>query len=221
MNAPKPDGNLPAYYARRANEYERIYAKPERQQDLVSLSRLLPGLLAGQDVLEIACGTGYWTSLIAESARSILATDINQDVLEIARHKDFPNQNVSFQIADAYALAGLPGRFSAGFAGFWWSHVPKQRLSGFLDGLHAKLRPGASVVFLDNNYVEGSSTPIARRDSDGNTYQKRQLENGDAFEVLKNFPSGSDLRASVNAPADQVEVTQLTYYWCLRYTLRG
>ena len=57
-------------------------------------------------------------------------------------------------------------------------------------------------MFLDNNYVEGSSTPIARRDSDGNTFQKRTLEDGAEFEVLKNFPTGTELCASVNGTAD-------------------
>src|SRR5712692_10327984 len=56
------------YYARRAVEYERVYAKPERQDDLARLRRLLQADLAGHDVLEIACGTGYWTTAIAETA---------------------------------------------------------------------------------------------------------------------------------------------------------
>ena len=220
MNAMKHASNLPDYYARRAGEYEKIFAKPERQADLACLRTLLPGLFAGRDVLEVACGTGYWTPLISGSARSILATDINEEVLEIARHKTYPKHNVEFRIADAYKLANVTGHFSAGFAGFWWSHISKQRLSHFLACFHSKLCPGALAVFLDNNYVEGSSTPIARRDSEGNTYQKRKLEDGAEFEVLKNFPKGNELCASVNEPADGVEVTQFKYYWCLRYMLR-
>ncbi len=220
MNAMKHASNLPDYYARRAGEYEKIFAKPERQPDLAGLRTLLPGLFAGRDVLEVACGTGYWTRVISGSARSILATDINQEVLEIARLKTYPNHNVTFQIAEAYTLANVTGRFSAGFAGFWWSHIPKQRLSLFLDCFHSKLCPGASAVFLDNNYVEGSSTPIARRDRDGNTFQQRKLEDGAEFEVLKNFPNGTELCASVNASAHDAEVTQFKHYWCFRYTLR-
>src|SRR5213593_4326772 len=116
MNAMKPAGNLPDYYARRAGEYEKIFAKPERQADLAGLRKLLPGLFADRDVLEIACGTGYWTPLISGSARTILATDINEEVLEIARHKTYPNHNVEFRIADAYALANVTGRCAAGSA---------------------------------------------------------------------------------------------------------
>src|SRR6266545_1931517 len=120
MNAMKPADNLPDYYARRAGEYEKIFGKPERQSDLASLRTLLPGLFAGRDALEIACGTGYWTPLISGSARAVLATDINEEVLEIARHKNHPKHNVEFKIADAYTLANVSGRYSAGFAGFWW-----------------------------------------------------------------------------------------------------
>ena len=71
--------DLVEYYARRANEYERIYQKPERQTDLASLRKLFRQALAKHDVLEIACGTGYWTQIIAETAKSITATDINSD----------------------------------------------------------------------------------------------------------------------------------------------
>ncbi len=220
MNGAQPTSNLPDYYARRAGEYETIYAKAERQPDLARLRTLLSGLFGGRDVLEIACGTGYWTPVISESARSVLATDINEEVLAIARHKTYPNRNVEFKIADAYSLANVTCRFSAGFAGFWWSHVPRQRLGCFLDCFHSRLCPGARVVFLDNNYVQGSSTPIARRDAEGNTFQKRRLEDGTEFEVLKNFPTESELRACVSAPAEEIELIPFKYYWCFRYTAR-
>ncbi|PIF90927.1 hypothetical protein CLU86_1824 [Acidovorax sp. 62] len=49
------------YYAARAKEYDQIYAKPTRQADLRQMEAWLPTVLAGRNVLEIACGTGYWT----------------------------------------------------------------------------------------------------------------------------------------------------------------
>ena len=39
--------SLADYYARRAAEYERIYAKPERQADLAALRSRIAGLFAG------------------------------------------------------------------------------------------------------------------------------------------------------------------------------
>ena len=75
--------DLVTYYAKRAAEYEAIYQKPERQSDLRELENLLRRDFAGRNVLEIACGTGYWTERVASVADSIVALDINESVLEI------------------------------------------------------------------------------------------------------------------------------------------
>ena len=40
---------------------------------------------AGAKVFEVACGTGYWTEVLARSAASVFATDINDEVLAVAR----------------------------------------------------------------------------------------------------------------------------------------
>ena len=65
------------YYARRAAEYEDVYRKPERQSDLVRLTERLAAAFPGMDVLEVACGTGYWTRRLAKSARRIVASDVS------------------------------------------------------------------------------------------------------------------------------------------------
>jgi len=62
------------YYNRRVLEYESIYHVPERQPDLDDLRTRLSNHFAGSAVLDIACGTGYWTQFIAKSAKSITAT---------------------------------------------------------------------------------------------------------------------------------------------------
>ncbi|HEX6535501.1 MAG TPA: class I SAM-dependent methyltransferase [Gemmatimonadaceae bacterium] len=212
--------DLAGYYARRAREYERIYEKPERRTDLAALRRVLPTFFTGRDVLEVACGTGWWTQTLFLSARSIVAVDINAEVLEIARAKPHPESRVRFVLGDAFALDEIEGRFDGAFSGFWWSHVELRRLRDFLGALHARLAPGARVVHVDNRYVEGSSTPIARRDEAGNTYQIRTLDGGDTFEVLKNFPEADEVRAALDGIADDVHVVELDYYWFVTYVTR-
>jgi SAM-dependent methyltransferase len=192
---------LQSYYRRRAGEYEAIYAKPERQADLAALRRLIPQRLRGRRVLEIACGTGYWTEQIAPAAREVVATDAVEETMQLARGKSYPPGRVRFVQQDAYDLGPQLGTFDAALAVFWWSHVPKQRMAEFLGSLHARLEPGAIVLFMDNLYVEGSSTPITERDADGNTYQRRRLADGSESLVLKNFPAETD------------RVEKLQYYW--------
>ena len=210
---------MEAYYARRAREYEKIYDKPERQADLARLREDIPALFRGQRVLEIACGTGYWTPLIAEAASSVLAVDFSDETLQVARAKAYPKGNVVFQQGDAYALPAWPERFSASYAGFWWSHVPLERLDAFLAGLHARLAPEARVAFMDNLYVEGSSTPLARKDAAGNTYQERRLADGSRHEVLKNFPEPGELEARLGRAGTEVKVTRYEYYWLATYRI--
>jgi demethylmenaquinone methyltransferase/2-methoxy-6-polyprenyl-1,4-benzoquinol methylase len=209
--------NLAGYYAKRAAEYERIYEKPERQEDLTTLRSLLRETLKGRDVLEVACGTGYWTQVAAQTARSIFATDVNEEVLQIARSKDCGTSKVRLEKRDAFDLAGISGKFDAGLAAFWWSHLKKSQVRDFLLHFHGKLTPGARVVFIDNNYVPGSSTPISRTDEEGNTYQERALENGSKYEVLKNFPNEAELETVLDGLAGNLKLVKLTYYWFLSY----
>jgi SAM-dependent methyltransferase len=192
--------SMAAYYAARAAEYERVYAKPERQADLRRLEAWLPGCLAGRRVLEIAAGTGWWTVHGARDAAFWLATDCNPETLAIARAKPAMPRSVRFATADAYTLAELGSqRFDAAFAGFWWSHVPKARLAAWLDGLFARLEPGAPVVFIDNRFVPGSSTPIAEVDAAGDHWQHRRLDDGSHHRVLKNHPTQDEVEAVLGA----------------------
>lgn len=208
---------LAGYYAKRATEYERIYAKPERQDELAALKTRMRRMFTGRKVLELACGTGYWTEVIAPGAAQVTAVDINEEVLRIARAKSYPEQRVSFLQGDCYAPPVSGRLHDALFAGFWWSHVALGKLDSFLATMLLSIRPGGLIAFLDNNYVEGSSTPVSRRDEDGNSYQLRTLEDGSRHEVLKNFPAEGDLiqRAAKHGWGANVEL--LKHYWFLSF----
>jgi demethylmenaquinone methyltransferase/2-methoxy-6-polyprenyl-1,4-benzoquinol methylase len=74
------------------------------------------------------------------------------------------------------------------------------------------------MVFLDNRYVEGSNIPVARRDSQGNTYQTRKLENdGSLYEVLKNFPDDGELIRNASAHGTGAKVEDFKHFWLLTW----
>jgi demethylmenaquinone methyltransferase/2-methoxy-6-polyprenyl-1,4-benzoquinol methylase len=130
---------------------------------------------------------------------------------------------MSFSRADAFALPDELGKFEGAFVGFFWSHIPRAEIQRFLRSLHRRLAPGAVVLILDNRFVTGSSTPLSRRDpSSADTYQMRTLNDGSTHEVLKNFPSESELRGALaDHPATDVRFESLEYFWTLQYRWAG
>jgi SAM-dependent methyltransferase len=212
--------SLGDYYADRAAEYDEVYTKPERQGDLSTLKQLLPPLVAGQRVLEIAAGTGYWTQVLATTAAAITATDVNAETIAIAAQRDYGPAPVSLRTADAYRLDTVPGEFDLVFCGFWWSHLRRADIPRFLAGVRDRTGPGTRLVLTDNRYVPGSSTPISRTDPDGDTYQRRKLADGREYEVIKNFPTQEQLTADLSATASDLKWTGLEYFWLAACALR-
>ncbi len=217
---PEPGSESLGYYSARAREYEAIYDKPERQPDLQRLALLLRETLSGRSVLELACGTGYWTERFAPVATRVSAYDLSDEVLAIARTKAVPPGRVHFGKSDVYALPKPPFPCDAAVAGFWWSHIPKARIREFLAGLHDRLEPGAMVVFFDNRFVPGNNTRISRTSETEDTFQIRRLGDGSTHEVMKNFPSREDLLAAIAPDAVEPEIVELTFFWFLRYRLK-
>jgi len=208
---------LAAYYAQRAAEYERIYAKPERQAELAVVKARMRKMFTGRKVLELACGTGYWTEVIAPAAAQVTAVDINEEVLQIARTKRYPEQRVSFLQGDCYAPPVTGRTHDALFAGFWWSHVALAKLDAFLETVVLAVSPGGFMAFLDNNYVEGASTPISRRDEGGNSYQQRTLEDGSLFVLKKTAPTESELIQRASRHGWGANVGLFQHYWLLTW----
>jgi SAM-dependent methyltransferase len=204
---------LGEYYQQRAAEYDAVYDKPERQDDLAQLRRQLPPLVAGKRVLEIAAGTGYWTEVLAATAPSIMATDLNAETIAIAAQRQYGQADVTMRTADAYQLDAVPGDFDLVFCGFWWSHVGRAGIPRFLAGLRARVGPGTSLILLDSRYVAGSNYPITRTGPDGDTYQQRRLADGREYEVLKNFPDREEVAAALAGVATELTWTEFTYYW--------
>jgi 2-polyprenyl-3-methyl-5-hydroxy-6-metoxy-1,4-benzoquinol methylase len=203
-----------AYYNDRAKEYDKVYLNPLEQDDLSVSSSIFQTLFAQKTVLEIACGTGYWTEQMAKTAHSIHATDINEQLIDMARERPIQG-NVTFEIADMYSLASSQ-KYDAVFGGFIWSHILLQDLDLLLDKLQSHLKSNGVIAFMDSNCVEGTNhdiKKISKTDEFGNTYQIRNLENGSTHLVLKNFPTKDFLHQKLSRISSEIDYKQLEYYW--------
>jgi len=211
--------NLLEYYAQRSAHYEDIYQRAEHQADLHELTTQLRALLADKNVLEVACGTGYWTERYAAQCHSVLATDGNAAMLKIAQAKPGLQQAaVKFQSCDAFRLP--EGKFDACVAGFWWSHVMRSGQTPFLEGVQKACGTGALLVLFDDCSIEGERVPTARTDLEGNTYQIRRLPDGSRHEVIKNYPTDSALRKKLTTYARDIRIVRNPHFWMLTCVLR-
>lgn len=61
-------------------------------------------IAAGKDVLDIACGEGYGSALMATRAKSVVGVDISDDAVAHARGRYQQHQNLRFVAGSATAI---------------------------------------------------------------------------------------------------------------------
>lgn len=208
------------FYAKIASNHDRIYDRAERQEDLAAMRGHVAEVLRGHTVLELACGTGYWTRIIAETADKVVATDINPEMIAMAQLRKLAPGKVTLRVADARDLPADIGDFTAVFIGFWWSHVKREEYERFLAQLKARVGKDVLVVMIDDAYVEGSSETVARTDLEGNTYQIRSAPDGERYEIPKTYPSDSALRKKLASSVREIKIVRNEYYWMLSCRLK-
>jgi len=217
------------YYDKRAAEYEQIYYRddPVRLHELAEITTAMRNTLGGLDVLEIACGTGYWTQRLAGAVHSITATDASSQMLDIARAKGLP-ESVSLLQADAYDLSTVTGAFDGCLATFWFSHIPKARLQEFLDGLHSRLSQGsrneaagngARVFMADNCNQPGVGGDLVELPGSADTFKRRYLSDGSEHMVLKNYYDRDQLASIFNPVSRNIAIHVGECYWWVSYDI--
>jgi ubiquinone/menaquinone biosynthesis C-methylase UbiE len=214
---------LAKYYALLGEALEDKYLEPDMDEDIDDMSIHLGNVLAGHTVLELGCGTGFWTEVAAESAKSVLAVDINASLVEIARQRQMAegaDGKVSFRVADALDLPEDIGSFSAVLVSFLWSHLTKAEQERLLATLKKRLGKDVLLVILDDAFVEGFSETIARTDAEGMTYQILTTPEGERLEVPKSYQSDSALRKRLGTVAKEIKIERIEFFWILTCRLK-
>jgi ubiquinone/menaquinone biosynthesis C-methylase UbiE len=209
---------LVEYYEKNASAIERDYQAPERQQELAQLRARVQQLLKGHAVLELACGAGYWTSVLAEVCDTVLATDISPGMIELARRRNLPADVVQLGVADALALPADLGAYKAVFIGFLWSNLRRDEQDHLLAELRKRIGKDVLLVLVDEGLAEGE--PVARTDAQGNTYQILTAPDGERYEVPKNDPTDSALRKRLAPAAREIRIERLEHYWLVSCRLK-
>ena len=210
---------MAAYYRERAAEYDAFYQVNGFRDELHRLKAWLAKHVRGRTVLEVAAGTGYWTKVAAGAAATVTATDINPGVLAIAGKRRL-GRNVVVQVADAYRLPEFASLFDVGMAHLWWSHLPNERQGAFLSQFVSRLQSRATLLMIDQNDVPGLGGLLFKWDRWGNRCELRPLDNGNVYEIVKNYPTDAELKSALARLCDSVQILRMRYFWALSARIR-
>ena len=103
----------------------------------------------GRKVLELGCGTGYFTRELATTGADITAIDISPELLEVAR-RDCPQRNVTFEIQNAYALSYADDTFDSVIGSSVLHHL---EIDNALHEIQRVLKPGGLIYFTEPNMM--------------------------------------------------------------------
>lgn len=133
----------PQSFDRFAADYDR-FTTLARPVHMDWVTRSLPQ--HGRRALDVGCGSGRFTVILAQRFEQVVGIDISQRLIEIARCKR-PRQNIDYRVADLTQFEDSSG-FDLIFSSTTLHHVPE--VSTALTRLRTMLRPGGLMMLIDN-----------------------------------------------------------------------
>ncbi len=187
-----------AYYRARAGEYDEWFYRVGRYDwgaernakwfaEVETVMQALRSVGKVGSVLELAAGTGNFTRELATLADQVTALDASLEVLDINRDK-VKSANVIYQQADLFNWQP-DQQYDVVFMSFWMSHVPPEKLDGFLDTVRQATKAGGRVYMVDS-LRDKTRTSSASNHADydpESIYHTRKLNDGQEFTIVKMF----------------------------------
>jgi len=112
--------------------------------------------VAGRRVLDVACGEGYGSALLASVAHSVLGVDISADAVAHARAAYGARGNLTYEAASATALPLADGAVNAVVSFETIEHLPRAEQPAMLAEIARVLAPDGVLVISAPNPVEYS-----------------------------------------------------------------
>jgi SAM-dependent methyltransferase len=186
-----------SYYRARAPEYDAWWHRQGRYDrgpdanarwfdEASDLEQAVGKFCPRGDILELACGTGLWTSVLASHARHLTAVDAAPEMIALNRSR-LRDAAVEYVEADLFEWQPTPRSYDLCFFAFWLSHVPESRFEAFWEMVGMALRPGGRVFFIDSDRSDCSTASDHRLPPAEDETLLRRLDDGREFCIVKRF----------------------------------
>lgn len=116
---------------------------------ITEFADMIAPLCEGRSVLELGCGAGQLSVLLARTARHVTAVDFSPAALTVARERG-RGLAVEFRQADIVGI-DFGRRFDVICGSAVLHEVPRERFDALLDGIQRHLAPGGTCAFLENS----------------------------------------------------------------------
>jgi len=106
-------------------------------------------LRPGMSVLELGCGTGYFTRELARSGADVVAIDVSPELLEIAK-ANCSAPNVRYEIQNAYELSCPDAVFDSVVGSSVLHHL---EIEEAIREIYRVLKPSGTIYFTEPNML--------------------------------------------------------------------
>lgn len=150
--------------AYRRPEEERFWSSGEADLDTL-LGMLGVRLERSDSVVEIGCGVGRLTRVIAQRAKDVRALDVSPEMLALARRHNAGLGNVRWLLGDGSSLREIAdSSASACISHVTLHHIPDPEISlGYVREMGRALRPGGWAAFQFSNDPAAHRPPRRRQ----------------------------------------------------------
>lgn len=132
--------------------------------------------VAGQRVLDVACGAGYGTNILAQVAAHATGLDLDEAAIRSARRR-YRRQNLKFVAADCCNMPFEDGSFDAVTANEMIEHIDDH--DAFIDEVKRVLQPGGTFM------VSTPNKPIYNRYKSPNPFHVSEMDIPEFRELLE------------------------------------
>jgi ubiquinone/menaquinone biosynthesis C-methylase UbiE len=190
-----------AYYDARADGYEDFYQgrgaaiaalANEYPIDTAGVADLLSSFGRG-DVIDLACGTGFWLSTYGTTCASVTLVDQSGPALARCRQRvDALRLRPIATIiqGDLFEVVLPEASYDSCLLGFLLSHLTDPQIDALFERLQTILRPRSELAVIDSVWSE-ARRPYCQRES----FERRPVPGGPSFMIRKKYYDRAEIEA--------------------------
>lgn len=201
-----------AYYDARADIYDEFYqgsgaAVPELSgsypRDTAGCLDLVAGVCRG-DVLDLACGTGFWLRAYGSRCAAVTLVDQSPAVLArcVRRLDELGLRHLATIVqGDVFEVLLPSAAFDSALIGFFLSHLTDEQIERLFARVREAVRPDAAVAIVDSGWSDVRA-PFCRRDG----FERRPTPGGRAFRIRKRYFTRNEIEEMLRVRGFRVEL---------------